>query len=212
MKRRTEKAEAWNLPTGRRPSLCFFVHVGAESVPPPAGEDQTVDKVGFLSSRTSDRCHWCGDPHPKSLKNTAFLKKNGLPRQCEHWLAMTCFGFVDSLFLPQRGRMSAKLTGEGEGRKSGNVGRNDARQTFSLITLQCTHWRELPPLGEAQSSRSAQRAASADAHAEIIVVAGAVLGQLVQTAHLQFPGDVLQGLEVRRAADGDVPARSGVKD
>ena len=59
---------------------------------PPLGEAQTVDKVGLLSSRTSDRCHWCGDPHPKSLKNTAFLKKNGLPRQCAHWLAMTCFG------------------------------------------------------------------------------------------------------------------------
>ena len=26
MKRRTEKAEAWNLPTGRRPSLCFFAY------------------------------------------------------------------------------------------------------------------------------------------------------------------------------------------
>ena len=55
------------------------------------------------------------------------------------------------MFLPQRGRMSAKLTGEGEGRKSGNVGRNGAWQTFSLITLQCTHWRVLPPLGEAQT-------------------------------------------------------------
>ena len=53
---------------------------------------QTVDKVGLLSSRTSDRCHWCGDPYPKSLENTTFLKKNGLPRQCAHWLAMTCFG------------------------------------------------------------------------------------------------------------------------
>ena len=50
---------------------------------PPLGEAQTVDKVGLLSSRTSDRCHWCGDPHPKSLENTAFLKKNGLPRRRE---------------------------------------------------------------------------------------------------------------------------------
>ena len=69
----------------------------------PLGEAQTVDKVGILSSRTSDRCHWCGDPYPKSLENTTFLKKNGLPRQCAHWLAMTHFGVclhiesVDSL-------------------------------------------------------------------------------------------------------------------
>ncbi len=65
---------------------------------------QTVDKVGILSSRTSDRCHWCGDPHSKSLENTAFLKKNGLPRQCAHWLAMTWFGVCLQLERsPQRG-------------------------------------------------------------------------------------------------------------
>ena len=69
----------------------------SEKKAPRSGCFQTVDKVGILSSRTSDRCHWCGDPHPKSLKNTAFLKKNGLPRQCEHWLAMTCLGFVYTL-------------------------------------------------------------------------------------------------------------------
>ena len=68
-------------------------------------------------------------------------------------LLSSCRHFVDSLFLPQRGRMSAKPTGEGEGRKSGNVGRNGAWQTFSLITLQCTHWRELPPAGGSTDCR-----------------------------------------------------------
>ena len=68
-------------------------------------------------------------------------------------LLSSCRHFVDSLFLPQRGRMSAKLTGEGEGSKSGNVGRNGAWQTFSLITLQCTHWRELPPAGGSTDCR-----------------------------------------------------------
>ena len=34
------------------------------------------------SFRTSDRSHWCGNP--------LFIRRqNGLPRQCEHWLAMT---------------------------------------------------------------------------------------------------------------------------
>ena len=28
----------------------------------------------------------------KALKTQLFLKKNGLPRQCAHWLAMTCLG------------------------------------------------------------------------------------------------------------------------
>ena len=82
---------------------------------------QTVDKVGFLSSRTSDRCHWCGDPHPKSPKNTTFLKKNGLPRQCEHWLAMTCFGVCLHIELPPlreaqtRGRSGRRLKTGGAG-------------------------------------------------------------------------------------------------
>ena len=47
------------------------------------------------SLRTSDRCHWCGNP-PQWWDCIVFLTINvwkfrGLPRQCAHWLAMTSF-------------------------------------------------------------------------------------------------------------------------
>ena len=46
----------------------------------------------FLSLRTSDRRHWCGNPYsPKSACSLTFLPENGFPRQCAHWLGMTCF-------------------------------------------------------------------------------------------------------------------------
>ena len=35
---------------------------------------QTVDKVRFSSLRTSDRCHWCGNPF--SLRGANLLKKD----------------------------------------------------------------------------------------------------------------------------------------
>ena len=39
--------------------------------------------------------------------------------------------------------------------------------TFSLITLQCAHWRELPPLGEAQTRRDALGSPRAGARGEL---------------------------------------------
>ena len=45
-----------------------------------------------LSLRTSDRRHWCGNPYsPKTACSLTFLPENGFPRQCAHWLGMTCF-------------------------------------------------------------------------------------------------------------------------
>ena len=40
------------------------------------------------SLRTSDRCHWCGNPHQVSGN------LGGFPRQCAHWLGMTLFRYV----------------------------------------------------------------------------------------------------------------------
>ena len=46
----------------------------AEGYALPFGEGFKV-----VSLRTSDRCHWCGNP----------LLFGGFPRQCAHWLGMT---------------------------------------------------------------------------------------------------------------------------
>ena len=38
--------------------------------------------INRMSLRTSDRCHWCGNPHPLSHSDDEhFQKKNGLPRR-----------------------------------------------------------------------------------------------------------------------------------
>ena len=74
---------------------------------PPAfagGFFQRVDNPTPLSFRTSDRCHWCGNPYlfrQEPAKSAGFVRfRNGLPRQCvpqghllrgAHWLAMTGF-------------------------------------------------------------------------------------------------------------------------
>ena len=43
-----------------------------------------------LSLRTSDRCHWCGNPLSfLTVSSFACVRGCGLPRQCAHWLAMT---------------------------------------------------------------------------------------------------------------------------
>ena len=43
-----------------------------------------------LSLRTSDRCHWCGNPFSfLTVSASCCVKRCGLPRQCAHWLAMT---------------------------------------------------------------------------------------------------------------------------
>ena len=61
-----------------------------------------------LSLRTSDRRHWCGNP--SSLAPGAGVS-----------LAAA------RLFLPQRGRMSAQLTGEGESSPSRSAGHRPAK-------------------------------------------------------------------------------------
>ena len=43
-----------------------------------------------LSLRTSDRCHWCGNPFSfLAILSLECVMGCGLPRQCAHWLAMT---------------------------------------------------------------------------------------------------------------------------
>ena len=63
---------------------------------------QRVDKPTPLSFRTSDRCHWCGNPYlfrQEPAKSAGFVRfRNGLPRQSADWLAMT--GFFDRLNHP----------------------------------------------------------------------------------------------------------------
>ena len=81
----------------------------------------------FLSLRTSDRRHWCGNPYsPKTACSLTFLPENGFPRQCAHWLGMTCFelclhietsgfaagglaGLVHLAKLPRKARLSFVL-------------------------------------------------------------------------------------------------------
>ena len=63
------------------------------------GFTQPLDKLEFgdlycattkLSLRTSDRCHWCGNPFSfLTVSASCCVKRCGLPRQCAHWLAMT---------------------------------------------------------------------------------------------------------------------------
>ena len=58
----------------------FFRTTSVKSIFPGLSETcqskfQTVDKVGSLSSRTSDRCHWCGDPHLKALEYQHFRRE-----------------------------------------------------------------------------------------------------------------------------------------
>ena len=60
---------------------------------------QQSDKLEFgelhrtttkLSLRTSDRCHWCGNPFSfLAISSLKCIRGCGLPRQCVHWLAMT---------------------------------------------------------------------------------------------------------------------------
>ena len=70
-----------------RPALRDTITLHSSLFTPPCHCEPVTDVCIFAESKKR-----CGDPHSKSLENTAFLKKNGLPRQCEHWLAMTCFG------------------------------------------------------------------------------------------------------------------------
>ena len=46
---------------------------------------QTVDKPQNLSFRTSDRCHWCGNPHPKNVEISTTSRRTDCHNQCAHW-------------------------------------------------------------------------------------------------------------------------------
>ena len=49
-----------------------------------------------LSLRTSDRCHWCGNPFSfLAILSLECVMGCGLPRQCAHWLAMT-YGYFSA--------------------------------------------------------------------------------------------------------------------
>ncbi len=65
-------------------------------------------------------------------------------------------GGLAQLSFPQRGKVASADLPRGGCRmreKAGSKPADGNRRGFSLITLQCAHWRELPPLGEALPSR-----------------------------------------------------------
>ena len=60
---------------------------------------QIAQRKRKLSLRTSDRCHWCGNPPDFSSRyQEVSLLTGGFPRQCAHWLGMTVLLFVQFFF------------------------------------------------------------------------------------------------------------------
>ena len=63
---------------------------------------QIAQRKRKLSLRTSDRCHWCGNP-PQFFESVSggFPSDRGFPHQCAHWFGMTTlFGVRSPLQIP----------------------------------------------------------------------------------------------------------------
>ena len=64
----------------------------------------------FLSLRTSDRCHWCGNPHSlKALIFLSFIRERIPTPVLRHWLGMTATGVCLQLEAPPRGRFLLRI-------------------------------------------------------------------------------------------------------
>ena len=79
----------------------------------------------FLSFRTSDRCHWCGNPHLRNVEILAFFKNNGLPRQCAHLPRNDMFRGLSTHW--QLGQCRAVFLSMRRGRTRGHLARRRGR-------------------------------------------------------------------------------------